>query len=99
MDKISYKSKTGININDSKNKSALELLDKKKESKNELVNLNYSELNSLKFEEAIITDKRNFIQYYKSLLKIKHIILFIFNKQDYNSQFMKIAMFIFNLAT
>ena len=99
MDKISYKSKTGININDSKNKSALEFLDKKKESKNELVNLNYSELNSLKFEEAIITDKRNFIQYYKSLLKIKHIILFIFNKQDYNSQFIKISIFIFNLAT
>ena len=82
-------------------KSNLDFLDNKKEIelKQEIIALNYKELNSLNLEEAIIKDKRNFIQYYTSLLKIKHIILFIFNNQDYNSKFIKISIFIFNLAT
>ena len=67
----------------------------KKESK---FNFNHSELNSLTYEEAIIYDKRTYIQYYISLLKIKHIILFIFNKEDYNSRIIKLSIFIFNLT-
>ena len=99
--KISVSKKTMFNLNTSKMKSNLDFLDNKKEIelKQEIIALNYKELNSLNLEEAIIKDKRNFIQYYTSLLKIKHIILFIFNKQDYNSKFIKISIFIFNLAT
>ena len=99
--KINASKKTTFNLNTSKIKSNLDFLDNKKEIelKQEIIALNYKELNSLNLEEAIIKDKRNFIQYYTSLLKIKHIILFIFNKQDYNSKFIKISIFIFNLAT
>ena len=70
------------------------MLEKAKEIK-----LNHSELNSLKFKEALIKDKRNYIEYYLSLLKINHILLFIFYKYDFNSKIIKISIFLFNLAS
>ena len=44
-------------------------------------------------------DNRTFIQYYLSLLKTNHSILYIFNSNDYNSKAIKISIFIFNLAS
>ena len=36
------------------------------------------ELNELNYEEALKKDNRNFIQLYLSLIKIKHLLFFIF---------------------
>ena len=44
-------------------------------------------------------DKRTFIQYYFSLLKTKHIILFTFyTRNDYNSQIIKLILFLFSIS-
>ena len=57
--KISASKKTKFNLNTSKMKSNLDFLDNKKEIelKQEIIALNYKELNSLNLEEAIIKDK------------------------------------------
>ena len=66
---------------------------------NDIVKYNDNELNNLSYKEAIINDKRNYINYYFSLLKIKHILLFtFFNNNDYNSKIIKIYLFIFTFA-
>ena len=62
------------------------------------IKLNYNELNDLPFEEALNKDNRNFIQYYSSLLKTKHSVLYIFYTEDYNSKSVKVSIQIFDLA-
>ena len=61
--------------------------------------MNNSELNDLEYEYAIKKDKRNFMQYYISLLKINHNLLFIFNSNDFNSKIIKLSIFIFDLSS
>ena len=57
------------------------------------------ELNSLKYEIALKKDKRNYIQYYWSLLKKKHLILFTFlPTNDYNLICIKISLFLFSFS-
>jgi hypothetical protein len=56
-------------------------------------------MNNLSFKEALRKDKRNFIQYYTSLLKTKHSVIYIFYTKDYNSKIIKVSIQIFNLAT
>ena len=65
-----------------------------------LLEYNDNELNSLLYEKAILYDKRTFVQYYVSLLKNKHLLIFSFysNNNDYNSQIIKIFLFIFFFA-
>ena len=61
------------------------------------MNPNDYELNILKYEDAIKIDKRTYIEYYLSLLKINHIIIFAFcNNNDYNSKIIKIFLFFFS---
>ena len=61
--------------------------------------MNDFELNSLKYRLAINLDKRNFFQYYFSLLKIKHLILFAFiPNDDYNIRANKICFFIISFS-
>ena len=68
--------------------------------KNHIVlKLNYNEINDLPFEEALNKDKRNYIQYYMSLLKTKHSMLYICYTKDYNSKIVKVSIQIFDLAT
>ena len=58
-------------------------------------NLNYNdyELNSFSFVKAFIYDKRTFLQYYFSLLRTKHPIIYLFNTiYDYNSRIVKISI-------
>ena len=58
--------------------------------------LNDEELNNLEYEKAKIIDKRNFSQYYFSLLKKKHILLFSFiPMNDYNLMHIKICLFLY----
>ena len=57
---------------------------------------NESELNILNYEKALKYDQRNYIQYYISLLRTKHILIFsFFNFKDYNSSIIKIYIFFF----
>ena len=56
-------------------------------------------MGDLSFKAALNIDKRNFIQYYISLLKAKHSVLYIFYMKDYNSKIIKLSIEIFNLAT
>ena len=61
--------------------------------------LNDQELNSLKYKEALILDKRTYFQYYCSLLKKKHLILFTFvPMNDYNLQYIKITLFLLSFS-
>ena len=54
------------------------------------------ELNNLKYEEALQNDKRTYLEYYISLLRIKHLLIFTFiTNNDYNSRIIKICLFFF----
>ena len=56
--------------------------------------LNLEERNKMSYEFALKNDKRSFLQYYFSLIKTKHIILFsFFYNEDYNSKIIKIDLF------
>ena len=55
------------------------------------------ELNLLVYKLALKYDKRTFCQYYISLIKTKHNLIFSFYyNSDYNSRIMKIDLFIIN---
>ena len=63
------------------------------------INYNDYELNDLSYKEALKVDKRTYFQYYLSLLRIKHIIIFTFyTSNDYNSKLIKIIYFLFSFA-
>ena len=58
---------------------------------------NDEELNNLKYQLALKYDHRTYCEYYISLLRTKHIILFtFFNNTDYNSKLIKINTLFFN---
>ena len=60
---------------------------------------NDREMNSLKYENAIKRDNRTYCQYYISLLRTKHILIFTFcNINDYNPQIIKIYIFFYTYA-
>ena len=64
-----------------------------------VVNLNDQELNTLEYEIAVIYDKRTYFQYYWSLLKKKHLILFTFlPSNDYNLFTIKISLFLLSFS-
>ena len=57
------------------------------------------ELNSLNYEDALKIDKRTYFQYYFSLLRMKHILIFTFyTSNDYNSYIIKICLFLFSFS-
>ena len=65
----------------------------------EIMNLNDSELNQLQYKDSLKKDNRTYLQYYCSLIKTKHIIIFtFFTKNDYNSRIIKISIFIFSFS-
>ena len=51
------------------------------------------EINELPYNLAIQYDKRTFCNYYISLLKTKHNLIFTFFNNDYNSTIIKIDLF------
>ena len=76
----------------------------KKQITNKLSNkkpniLRDDELNILEYKEALKLDKRNFFQYYISLVKLKNPIAFtFFHYNDYNLSTIKISLFFMNFA-
>ena len=56
-------------------------------------------MNSLDYKAAKEKDQRTFFQYYLSLLRTKHILIFsFFQLRDYNSQAIKIYIFFYTFA-
>ena len=57
------------------------------------------ELNYCSYKKALLYDKRTFCQYFFSLLKSNHLLFFaIIPSKDYNSQAIKICIFLFSFA-
>ena len=87
------------NFNRNKNnKNQKCLLNNKRKTfiNNTIINYNDYELNNLNYKEALDIDKRKYYQYYFSLLRMKHLIIFTFyTMNDYNSKIMKISLFLF----
>ena len=74
------------NYNNKNSKKSMEFID--------------DEINELSYDLAIKYDKRNFCQYYISLVKTKHSLIFsFFNGNDYNSRIVKIDLFFIGFAT
>ena len=70
-----------------------------KSSQNKLdLKLTNSEINSLSYVEAILKDKRKFLEIYFSFIRVNHLLLFVFNNEDYNSQMIKLSIIFFNIA-
>ena len=81
-----------VNLEDTKTKNP-------KENNNTNLVLNDYETNILSYNEALKYDKRTYYQYYLSLLRTKHPFIFaFFQKNDYNSQIIKICLFFFSFA-
>ena len=60
---------------------------------------NNEELNSLPYKYALEIDNRNYIQYYWSLLKLKHLIIFTFiANDDYNIFLLKFDFFLISFS-
>ena len=60
---------------------------------------NDTELNSLEYKVALEIDKRNYFQYYWSLIKKKQLLIFTFYPtNDYNSMIIKICLFLFSFV-
>jgi len=75
-------------INSNNNKNNLEKI------KN-IMKYTYEETNKLSYNFALIKDKRTYCQYYISLLKTKHNLIFsFFNNNDYNSKIIKMDLFL-----
>ncbi len=56
-------------------------------------------MNVLLYNQALKIDKRTYFQYYLSLIKTKHIIIFTFFAfNDYNSLIIKISFFFFSFT-
>ena len=71
----------------------------KNKNKLNLDNLNDQELNNLEYEQALKIDKRTYLQYYWSLLKKKHLLLFTFYPiNDYNLVSIKICLFLLSFS-
>ena len=57
------------------------------------------ELNTLPFNYALLYDKRSYFEYYKSLIRTKHPIIFtFFSFHDYNILIIKICLFILSFT-
>ena len=70
--------------------------EKLKENEQNIMLLNDNELNNLPYETALKIDKRSYLEYYISLLKTKHLLIFSFYTSDYNSRIIKIDLIFFS---
>ena len=85
-----------LNNTKPKNTEFLKVINKKNINNNISKIYNDYELNYLSYKEALQIDRRLYCEYYISLLKTKHLIIntFFYDK-DYNSQCLKICLFLF----
>ena len=89
---VNQERSTIINLNKTikKNKKILERTKK-------IMAFNEYEINQLSYKLAIKYDTRTYCEYYMSLLKTKHILIFSFcYNNDYNSKIIKLDLFFFS---
>ena len=85
-----------ISKNNNINKSNDEKKEKKEKNLSEYID---EEINELSYNLALKYDKRIYCQYYTSLIKTKHNLIFAFlNNNDYNSKIIKIDLFFIGYA-
>ena len=65
---------------------------------NNIMKYNEDEINNLPYDKAVLNDKRAYSQYYISLIRTKHNLVYIFCNNDYNSKIIKINLFIFSFT-
>ena len=65
----------------------------------EIIKYNPQELNDLDYSLALQYDKRKYCEYYSSLIKTKHNLIFSFFYNDYNPKIIKIDLFFFSFVT
>ena len=95
QNKNNFKNKSKINSEDIRIFQVLKKIPKKERQKYFIGN----ELNTLDFKYAIKIDFRSFFQYYWSLLKQIHFIIFTFiTKDDYNLFLLKLGLFLMSFA-
>ena len=57
------------------------------------------ELNESEYKDAIKYDKRSYLDYYCSLIKLNHLLLFaVIPQKDYNSKIIKFCLFLYSFA-
>ena len=87
------------NDNNTLTKTINKLENKNKSNEEKAMNLNDTEINTLSYKEALDLDKRQFYQYYLSLLRTKHLFIFtFFSSRDYNSRIVKMQLFFFTFV-
>ena len=91
------RSESSNKINNINNKlSQKELIIQKTQK---IMEYNDAELNQLEYNLALKYDKRTFFEYYFSLIKTKHNLIFsFFYHNDYNSRIIKIDLFFINFV-
>ena len=68
--------------------------DKKIEKVKKIMEYSYNEIDILSYDLALQYDNRTYLQYYISLLRTRHILIFSFcYNDDYNSKIIKIDLF------
>ena len=88
-------------ITDGNNKKKAKNNPKKEDIKKLESMMDYTEeeTNDLSYDLALKNDKRTFLEYYISLLRTKHELLYtFFYNKDYNSKIIKIDLFIFGFS-
>ena len=98
-------SKKQLLQNISKNKLNIQenQIEKSKPVEKEIIkkNIKYidAELNKMDYENALIYDQRDYLKYYISLLKKKHLIILVFiSNDDYNVFLLKFSLFILSIS-
>ena len=90
-----------INKKNKRRKTKNKVLKNNNNNTNDNKNIKYidEELNRMDYEDAIISDKRSYWEYYYSLLKKKHLIILTFiANNDYNVFTLKFSLFIISLT-
>ena len=75
------------------NKSSKDINNNNNDEEKNKMDYNDDELNILSYELAKSYDKRTYCKYYISLIKSKHILIFSFFNNDYNSKLIKMDLF------
>ena len=98
-DKIKEEKNNNINSNNILVKEKEENKITSDEPSLDITKLNDQEINNLKYEDALKIDKRTYFEYYWSLLKKKHLILFTFwPSNDYNLFPIKVSLFLLSFG-
>ena len=64
-----------------------------------ILEMNETEYNKLTYEDALQLDKRNYLQYYYSLIVVNHPVIFtFFYDNDYNPKYIKKYLFFYNFG-